>query len=68
MRTKKLFSFYKKDILVLREKELENILSKLKSNKKVALTCFEREHKMCHRHVLTLALKKTKPSLDIKHL
>ena len=37
---KRLFSFYRKDILPFREKELGSILSQLKNNKKVALNLF----------------------------
>ncbi len=66
---KKLFNYYKKDILPKQKKAIMKIKSKLSEHKKIALTCFEADHKFCHRHKITELLDKgPKFTTPITHL
>lgn len=65
---KNLFSFYQKNTLPKKGKELNNIISIFKRKKRVALTCFESDPVFCHRGCVASALKKKAPQLDIRHL
>jgi len=44
------------------------ILDAKKEKKKVCLTCFERDPKMCHRSIIASRLKKRIKSLIVNHL
>lgn len=65
---KKLFSFYEKKTLPLRENELKRIIINLNRKKRVALTCFESDPSFCHRHCISVSLKRLNPGMNIKHL
>ena len=65
---KTLFSLYKKKTIPLREKELKRIMINLNSKKRVALTCFEADSSLCHRHCISSSLKQMNPGLNIEHL
>lgn len=55
---KNLFESYKHAILPFQGDALEKIRAWLQSGESVALTCFELEAGMCHRHCVTDALEK----------
>ncbi|MCF4097827.1 DUF488 domain-containing protein [Maritalea mediterranea] len=46
---KKLFDKYEKEVLFYADTEVKFILEKLNTRKRVAVTCFEADHCMCHR-------------------
>ena len=49
---RKLFEDYKNNVIPNEEESVEILHSKLSSDKRIALTCFEREPEQCHRSVL----------------
>ncbi len=55
---KKLFKDYKKDVLRREKSSLELIIGLLKNKRRVAITCFEKEPEMCHRHCVADAVYK----------
>ncbi|MDE0518917.1 MAG: DUF488 family protein [Bdellovibrionales bacterium] len=65
---KDLFFLYEKEILSSEESGLSEITMNLREKSRVALTCFEAEPEMCHRHCISSTLKKNNPNLKIKHL
>ena len=65
---KKLFSVYKKEVLPFSRSELDHILNYLNNKKRIALTCFEAEPEMCHRHCISSTLQKKNHNLTIEHL
>ena len=65
---KNLFFLYQKETLPKREKELKNIILILNKKKRVALTCFEADSRLCHRFCVSSHLQRIKPELNIKHL
>ena len=66
---KELFALYKKETLPKKQRELNDILVLILDKKnRLALTCFEAEHQLCHRHCVASVLKKKSPQLGIEHL
>lgn len=61
----KLFEYYKKEELTKSLKSQENILSLLIENKRIALTCFEKDICQCHRKHLAEAICRL-PNFDYK--
>lgn len=53
----RLFEEYESDILPNREHQLQEIYNLLKKYDRVAITCFEKDHTMCHRHKISDYLK-----------
>lgn len=49
---RKLFEDYKNNVIPNEEDSVEILLAKLSSDKRIALTCFERDPEQCHRSVL----------------
>ena len=49
---RKLFEDYKNNVIPNQEQSVEILLAKLSSDKRIALTCFERGPEQCHRSVL----------------
>lgn len=49
---RKLFEDYKNNVIPNEEESVEILLAKLSSDKRIALTCFERDPEQCHRSVL----------------
>lgn len=64
-----LFNQYEADVLPKNEKSLEKIINLVTEHQQVALTCFEADHCMCHRHKITQALE-THPlfTYSIQHI
>lgn len=52
-----LFLLYESDILPFRNSELHELRIVLEKYNRVALTCFEKDYKFCHRHKITDYLK-----------
>lgn len=48
-----LFELYRADILPYQTESLEGVQILLDTHKRIALTCFEKEHHCCHRHQVT---------------
>ena len=65
---KNLFFLYEKEILPSEENGLSEIIMSLREKNRVALTCFEAESEMCHRHCISFTLRKKNPNLKIEHL
>ena len=65
---KKIFSIYKKEILPFGGSALNNILISLNVEQRVALTCFEAEPEMCHRHCISSTLQRKNRNLTIEYL
>ena len=65
---KKLFSLYARETLPVRKNELLEIVRHLEGKKRVALTCFEAEPSLCHRHCISSFLKRKNNHLNIEHL
>jgi uncharacterized protein (DUF488 family) len=65
---KKLFKEYENTTLKSKQNELKYIIDLLSENTRIALTCFEKEHCMCHRGKIVENLTKTNKSLTVKHL
>ena len=64
----KLFASYKTSLLPSNKEALNTIMSLINAQKRVALTCFEFESDLCHRHCISSALQKEKTNLKIKHI
>lgn len=62
---KGLFEKYAKTTLLKNQQALEYIMTLLRKNKKVALTCFEKDYHYCHRGVIAQKLQ-TLPSWKYK--
>lgn len=54
-----LFDLYASDLLPQQETTINKIASILNKEKRVALTCFEADPSMCHRHKVAEALQRT---------
>ena len=64
-----LFEHYSEEILPTHGNSLNQILSGVKKFRRVALTCFEAEPSMCHRHKITESIKSnTSTNFPICHL
>jgi len=50
---RKLFEYYESEILPNQEEDIEYIRSLLDRYARIALTCFERDFHLCHRHKIT---------------
>ena len=64
----KLFTSYKASLLPSNKEALNTIMSLINAQKRVALTCFEFESNLCHRHCISSALQKEQTGLKIKHI
>lgn len=65
----KLFELYTSEILPLGDDSLNLIVDKLGKFDRVALTCFEKDHLMCHRNKISERLiDDQKLSLQVKHI
>lgn len=65
---KNLFNQYKKSILPHQMKNLSKILTLLEEEKRLAITCFEKESYMCHRSCIMSKLALLNKSVKIKDL
>jgi len=64
-----LFADYCKNTLTKTEKEQEHIFELLKANKRVALTCFEKDINQCHRRHLANAIEKLPNfNYEVRHI
>jgi len=50
---KNLFDYYKKNNLVNQRNNLKNLYDILNNQKRIALTCFEKDPNYCHRHIIS---------------
>jgi uncharacterized protein (DUF488 family) len=57
---KVLFQKYEKELLPKQEDEINQLLTITNQNERVALVCFEADHRCCHRHTLVEHLQKSK--------
>jgi uncharacterized protein (DUF488 family) len=64
-----LFSYYENEILPKQIIALEIIINEIEKHKRVALTCLEANHRMCHRHKIVEYLSENPEfSVGVKHL
>ena len=56
---KKLFDEYENTVLKEASHAFEKLTKILKKHKRIAITCFEKDHTMCHRHRIAQALDQT---------
>ena len=64
----RLFDEYEKTTLLRADKHLNKILNLIKENKRIALTCFEKEPCMCHRTRVANALVGKSRGLKLEHI
>ena len=65
----KLFASYRSDILAQTTKFQENVLTLLKENERIALTCFEANINQCHRkHLAETIVKLSGFNYQLKHI
>lgn len=65
----RLFARYEKTVLKTETAAMQKILEMYDQERRVALTCFEKEHQQCHRSPLASKLVKLAPtSIDLQHL
>lgn len=64
-----LFADYCKNTLTKTKKEQEHIFELLKTNKRIALTCFEKDINQCHRRHLAYAIENLPNfSYEVRHI
>ncbi|MCK4816809.1 DUF488 domain-containing protein, partial [bacterium] len=64
-----LFDYYEEQILPNQSKSLEEIKALVRQFGRIALTCFEADHTMCHRHLIAHSIHNTLGSkVPIRHL
>lgn len=64
-----LFQIYKEDLLPQHKGRIGEIIKLVDERKRVALTCFEAEHKECHRNVLAEEIRKSsKGTIPLVHI
>ena len=59
-----LFEYYASTILPEQKQDLDKIKELLREHQRVALTCFEAEHRRCHRHKITEVFE-SEPNFNI---
>lgn len=66
----KLFKVYKSRIKEKNTAEVDEILALFREHRRIALTCFEHDHTLCHRHIITEVICDKIPSMKshIYHL
>ena len=64
---KKLFEEYERETLSQREDALETLECLIRKYDRVALTCFEKHHKSCHRHKISDQLNQ-KYTIQVEHI
>ncbi len=64
----KLFLSYESTVLNTEVKSLELVFNLYKEKRRVALTCFEKDHHQCHRSRIAERLAQEKPELELIHL
>jgi len=64
----KLFNEYEKTVLGRNEMELDKLYGIYLDKKRIAVTCFEECHTMCHRGRVATHLKKINSEMEILHL
>lgn len=62
-----LFEDYKKNNLIFKKLEINNLKEEL-SKKNIAIMCFERDHKFCHRSKIEEKLVELDKDLEVAHL
>jgi len=64
----RLFSKYEKTVLLEQEDALDSVLGLYEDKKRIALTCFEKEHFQCHRGRVVNKLLEMDDSIATAHL
>ena len=65
----RLFSNYEKTVLVTQTEALKALLETYKKHKRIALTCFEKDHHQCHRSRLANKLTEvSEEDIELTHL
>ncbi len=64
----RLFNAYEKTVLRDQEEAINRLFSIYDEKKRIALTCFEKEHFQCHRSRLATKLTQLNSELEIQHL
>jgi uncharacterized protein (DUF488 family) len=66
---RKLFEVYEKQILPENQEALEKLRDIFEKHQRIALTCYEKEYIMCHRHKLAEVLQNNlNTTYPISHL
>jgi uncharacterized protein (DUF488 family) len=66
---RELFNYYDKVIIPSEKESLVSIKDLAKENKKIALTCFEKDSKFCHRSRITKKIENDGyTTLAIQHI
>lgn len=64
----RIFNTYEKTVLKEQSCALNELLSLHKSHKRIALTCFEKEHTQCHRGRVVNRLLELDSNIEVAHL
>lgn len=65
----RLFASYEKTVLVEQAEAINALLEIYEKHKRIALTCFEKDHKQCHRSLLANKLNEISPEeIELTHL
>lgn len=65
----RLFSKYEKSVLVEQAESINSLLDIYAKNKRIALTCFEKDHNQCHRNSLANKLiENSRHDINLVHL
>jgi uncharacterized protein (DUF488 family) len=54
-----LFEYYRSTVLPRQAKALDDLRTRLSKQRRIALTCFESDYRLCHRHEITECLAST---------
>lgn len=65
---KRLFKKYEEEILIHRNNDIHQLYDIYRKDKRVALTCFEKDHKKCHRSSVIKALIRVDPDISVRNL
>lgn len=64
-----LFDRYEKNVLVREKKSLQSLYQLFQDKKRVAITCFEKDHCQCHRSRVANSIQQiSNNTIDIQHL
>lgn len=64
-----LFDRYEKDVLVREQQSLQSLYQLFHDKKRIAITCFEKDHCQCHRSRVANSIQQlSNNSIDIQHL
>lgn len=64
----RLFNTYENSVLIEQTEALDQVLEIFNDKRRIALTCFEKEHVQCHRSRVAAKLAETNSDVEVQHL